>query len=47
MRGTRSWHLTLKHKLPPGRYRITVSGQDKKGNRELRRSGNTRNRRLR
>ena len=45
--GTRSWSINLRHKLRAGRYRITVSGLDKKGNRELRRSGNTRNRRLR
>jgi hypothetical protein len=40
-RGARSWGLSLKHKMPSGRYRITASGLDKKGNRELRRSANT------
>jgi hypothetical protein len=40
-RGTRTWSLNLKHKMPRGRYRITASGLDKKGNRELRRSANT------
>ena len=40
-RGTRSWSINLKHKLPRGRYRITASGLDKKGNRERQRRGNT------
>ena len=40
-RGTRKWSLSLKHHMPRGRYRITVSGLDKKGNSERQRSGNT------
>jgi hypothetical protein len=46
-RGTRKWSINLKRKLPRGRYRITASGLDKKGNRERQRRGNTANRRVR
>ena len=45
--GTRSWSIDLKHRLPRGRYRITASGLDKKGNRERQRRGNTINFRIR
>ena len=45
--GTSRWSLTLKHKLPRGRYRVTASGLDKKGNREHQHHGNTINLRVR
>jgi hypothetical protein len=45
--GTSRWSLTLKHKLPRGRYRITASGIDKKGNREHQHRSNTVNLRVR
>jgi hypothetical protein len=40
-RGKLKWSLNLKHKMPAGRYRITASGLDRKGNRERQRRGNT------
>jgi hypothetical protein len=40
-RGTRSWKLQLKTRLPRGRYRIRVRALDRRGNLELPRRLNT------
>ncbi|MEA2435512.1 MAG: hypothetical protein QOF65_68 [Thermoleophilaceae bacterium] len=39
--GTGKWSINLKRKMPPGSYRMTASGLDKKNNREHQRGGNT------
>jgi hypothetical protein len=39
-RGTRSWKLQLKAKLPRGRYRVQVRAVDRRGNLEALRSRN-------
>lgn len=33
-RGKRAWHLSLRARLPRGRYRVTVRAVDRRGNRE-------------
>ncbi len=33
-RGTRSWRLSLRRRLPRGRYRVQVRGVDRRGNKE-------------
>jgi hypothetical protein len=40
-RGTRSWKLQLKTRLPRGRYRMRVRALDRRGNLELPRRYNT------
>jgi hypothetical protein len=33
-RGTRAWRLSLKARLPRGRYRVQARGVDRRGNKE-------------
>jgi hypothetical protein len=44
--GTGKWSINLGRRMPSGRYRMTASGLDSKGNREHQRSGNTINFRI-